>query len=83
MLYFPSSVEDRRTGKRFAIKKFNRPFQSVVHARRTFRELDMLSQLKHDNVMFYCYLSFCDGLFCLHKKDSIYNSILLLSHVTV
>jgi len=47
-----SSVLDGRTAKRVAIKKFNRPFQSHVHARRTFRELDLLSQLQHDNVRY-------------------------------
>jgi len=53
-LCFCSSVTDKRTGVKYAIKKFNRPFQSSTHARRTFRELQLLSQLHHDNVMCKC-----------------------------
>ena len=33
-----------------AIKKIARPFQSAVHAKRTYRELRMLKHMNHENV---------------------------------
>merc|ERR1712001_221019 len=33
-----------------AIKKIARPFQSAVHAKRTYRELRMLKHMVHENV---------------------------------
>lgn len=40
-----------------AIKKLARPFQSAVHAKRTYRELRMLKHMNHENVscMLICY----------------------------
>ena len=35
---------------RVAIKKLARPFQSQIHAKRTYRELKMLKHMKHENV---------------------------------
>ena len=42
-----------------AIKKIARPFQSQIHAKRTYRELKMLKHMKHENVstVFYVDLS--------------------------
>ncbi|CAD6192870.1 unnamed protein product [Caenorhabditis auriculariae] len=37
--------------ERVAIKKFFRPFQSTIHAKRTYRELKLLRTLSHDNVL--------------------------------
>lgn len=34
-----------------AIKKLARPFQSAVHAKRTYRELRMLKHMNHENVI--------------------------------
>merc|ERR1712172_462040 len=34
-----------------AIKKIARPFQSAVHAKRTYRELRMLKHMVHDNII--------------------------------
>jgi p38 MAP kinase len=34
-----------------AIKKIARPFQSAVHAKRTYRELRMLKHMNHDNII--------------------------------
>ncbi|CAD6993901.1 unnamed protein product [Ceratitis capitata] len=34
-----------------AIKKLTRPFQSAVHAKRTYRELRLLKHMDHDNVI--------------------------------
>ena len=50
------SAEDAQTrgadGKpvRVAIKKIARPFQSAIHAKRTYRELRMLKHMNHENV---------------------------------
>ena len=35
---------------RVALKKLARPFQSSVHALRTYRELRYLKHMKHENV---------------------------------
>ncbi|PIO61787.1 hypothetical protein TELCIR_16676 [Teladorsagia circumcincta] len=45
------TAEDLRTGERVAVKKFFRPFQSTIHAKRTYRELKLLRTLKHPNVL--------------------------------
>lgn len=45
-----SSAFDQKTGKKVAIKKLARPFQSAVHAKRTYRELRMLKHMNHENV---------------------------------
>jgi len=36
---------------RVAIKKLARPFQSQIHAKRTYRELKMLKHMKHENII--------------------------------
>lgn len=41
---------DTQTGEKVAIKKLSRPFQSPVHAKRTYRELKLLRHMKHENV---------------------------------
>lgn len=33
-----------------AVKKLSRPFQSIIHAKRTYRELRLLKHMKHENV---------------------------------
>ncbi|KAG8518002.1 Mitogen-activated protein kinase 11, partial [Galemys pyrenaicus] len=38
-------------GSKVAVKKLSRPFQSLIHARRTYRELRLLKHLKHENVI--------------------------------
>lgn len=45
-----SSAYDTRLRQKVAVKKLSRPFQSLVHARRTYRELRLLQHLKHENV---------------------------------
>eukprot|EP00794_Sanderia_malayensis_P005932 gene5932-6618_t len=45
------SANDTKTGQMIAVKKLSRPFQSVIHAKRTYRELQMLKYLKHENVI--------------------------------
>merc|ERR1712223_808255 len=34
-----------------AIKKISRPFQSAIHAKRTYRELRMLKHMNHENII--------------------------------
>ena len=41
---------DTTTAQKVAIKKLARPFQSAVHAKRTYRELRMLKHMNHENV---------------------------------
>jgi len=36
---------------RVAIKKIARPFQSAIHAKRTYRELRMLKHMRHENII--------------------------------
>uniref|UniRef100_A0A8D8RXT5 mitogen-activated protein kinase n=1 Tax=Cacopsylla melanoneura TaxID=428564 RepID=A0A8D8RXT5_9HEMI len=45
------SALDSVTGVKVAIKKIARPFQSAVHAKRTYRELRMLKHMNHENVI--------------------------------
>lgn len=46
-----SSAVDTKTNNRVAIKKLARPFQSAVHAKRTYRELKLLKHMRHENVI--------------------------------
>lgn len=46
-----SSAVDTVTNTRVAIKKLARPFQSAVHAKRTYRELKLLKHMRHENVI--------------------------------
>ncbi|XP_050978649.1 LOW QUALITY PROTEIN: mitogen-activated protein kinase 14B [Labeo rohita] len=45
------SALDSKTGLRVAVKKLSRPFQSIIHAKRTYRELRLLKHMKHENVI--------------------------------
>ncbi len=45
-----SSALDTETDIRVAVKQLARPFQSVVHAKRCYRELKLLKHMNHDNV---------------------------------
>ncbi|XP_034516513.1 mitogen-activated protein kinase 14 isoform X5 [Ailuropoda melanoleuca] len=46
-----SAAFDTKTGLRVAVKKLSRPFQSIIHAKRTYRELRLLKHMKHENVI--------------------------------
>uniref|UniRef100_A0A3B4AKX2 mitogen-activated protein kinase n=1 Tax=Periophthalmus magnuspinnatus TaxID=409849 RepID=A0A3B4AKX2_9GOBI len=46
-----SSAFDVKTGLKVAVKKLSRPFQSIIHAKRTYRELRLLKHMKHENVI--------------------------------
>lgn len=52
LFLFCSSAVDSVLGCKVAIKKLARPFQSAVHAKRTYRELRMLKHMNHENVSF-------------------------------
>ncbi|GBP96051.1 Mitogen-activated protein kinase p38b [Eumeta japonica] len=45
------SAVDTLHNMKVAIKKLARPFQSAVHAKRTYRELRMLKHMNHENVI--------------------------------
>nr|ARJ54259.1 p38 protein [Aurelia aurita] len=45
------SANDTKDGQMVAVKKLSRPFQSIIHAKRTYRELKLLRHLKHENVI--------------------------------
>lgn len=45
-----SSVIDMKAYQKLAVKKLSRPFQSIIHAKRTYRELRLLKHMKHENV---------------------------------
>jgi len=47
---FLSSAYDEKSGLKVAVKKLSRPFQSIIHAKRTYRELRLLKHMKHENV---------------------------------
>uniref|UniRef100_A0A3B4F6T7 mitogen-activated protein kinase n=1 Tax=Pundamilia nyererei TaxID=303518 RepID=A0A3B4F6T7_9CICH len=45
------SAIDQKTKEKVAIKKLYRPFQSLIHATRAYRELRLLRHIQHDNVI--------------------------------
>uniref|UniRef100_A0A7N8YJZ8 mitogen-activated protein kinase n=1 Tax=Mastacembelus armatus TaxID=205130 RepID=A0A7N8YJZ8_9TELE len=45
------SAYDVKAGLKVAVKKLSRPFQSTIHAKRTYRELRLLKHMKHENVI--------------------------------
>lgn len=50
-LFSPSSsAYDVVLRQKVAVKKLSRPFQSLIHCRRSYRELRLLKHMKHENV---------------------------------
>ncbi|KAM4609995.1 mitogen-activated protein kinase 14A [Polymixia lowei] len=45
------SAIDQQTKEKVAIKKLYRPFQSLIHAKRAYRELRLLRHIQDDNVI--------------------------------
>ncbi|XP_068453436.1 mitogen-activated protein kinase 14A isoform X1 [Clinocottus analis] len=45
------SAYDMKICMEVAVKKLSRPFQSIIHAKRTYRELRLLKHMKHENVI--------------------------------
>ena len=48
-----SAAFDTEHGTMVALKKLARPFQTTVHAKRTYREFRYLQHMKHENVSSY------------------------------
>ena len=46
-----TDIQMKHETPKVAIKKLARPFQSAIHAKRTYRELRMLKHMKHDNII--------------------------------
>ena len=44
------SAFDKSRQIHVAIKKISSPFQTPIHAKRTYREIKLLKHMKHDNV---------------------------------
>ncbi|XP_076597932.1 mitogen-activated protein kinase 14A [Chaetodon auriga] len=42
---------DQKTSEKVAIKKLYRPFQSLIHTKRAYRELRLLRHIQHENVI--------------------------------
>jgi len=67
-----------------AIKKIARPFQSAVHAKRTYRELRMLKHMVHENIigLLDCFTpvckldEFCDVYMVTHLMGADLNNII-------
>ncbi|EMP32320.1 Mitogen-activated protein kinase 14 [Chelonia mydas] len=70
-----SSAFDRKTGLRVAVKKLSRPFQSIIHAKRTYRELRLLKHMKHENV-----IGLLD-VFTPAKSLEEFNDVYLVTHL--
>uniref|UniRef100_A0A3B3DJQ2 mitogen-activated protein kinase n=1 Tax=Oryzias melastigma TaxID=30732 RepID=A0A3B3DJQ2_ORYME len=45
------SAMDQDSKEKVAIKKLYRPFQSLIHAQRAYRELRLLRHIQHENVI--------------------------------
>ncbi|KAJ8249917.1 hypothetical protein COCON_G00231330 [Conger conger] len=45
------SAYDVHLRQKVAVKKLSRPFQSLIHSRRSYRELRLLKHMKHENVI--------------------------------
>lgn len=45
------SATNTTTNEQVAIKKLSRPFQTTMHAKRSFRELKLLRHMDHENVI--------------------------------
>ncbi|KAJ8265538.1 hypothetical protein COCON_G00146370 [Conger conger] len=64
------SAIDQKTKEKVAIKKLYRPFQSLIHAKRAFRELRLLRHIQHDNVI--CLLNVFTPDSSLEKFQTFY-----------
>lgn len=79
-----SSVQADGSFLKVAIKKIARPFQSAVHAKRTYRELRMLKHMIHENIigLLDCFTpvtsidQFCDVYMVTHLMGADLNNII-------
>lgn len=74
---------DQKTKEKVAIKKLYRPFQSLIHAKRAYRELRLLRHIHHENVI--CLLDVFTPDHTLEKFQTFYMVMPLvaqdLSHI--
>ncbi|XP_056130050.1 mitogen-activated protein kinase 14A isoform X1 [Lampris incognitus] len=66
---------DEKTSLKIAVKKLSRPFQSIIHAKRTYRELRLLKHMKHENVIGL--LDVFTPATCLEE----FNDVYLVTHL--
>ncbi|XP_048110765.1 mitogen-activated protein kinase 14B isoform X3 [Alosa alosa] len=69
------SAYDVKIGLKVAVKKLSRPFQSIIHAKRTYRELRLLKHMKHENV-----IGLLD-VFSPHVTLKEFNDVYLVTHL--
>ncbi|CAF4796386.1 unnamed protein product [Pieris macdunnoughi] len=69
------SAIDTVHNMKVAIKKLARPYQSAVHAKRTYRELRMLKHMNHENV-----IGLLD-VFTPEKNLEDFNQVYLVTHL--
>lgn len=76
---------DRSRQIHVAIKKISNPFQTPIHAKRTYREMKLLKHMKHDNVS-NCVVA-CFTLYWLthailppFRSSDYWTCLLLLPH---
>ncbi|EDW81189.1 uncharacterized protein Dwil_GK11930 [Drosophila willistoni] len=65
-------VKNGSTTTKVAIKKLARPFQSAVHAKRTYRELRLLKHMDHENVI---------GLLDIFHPNPPNSTLYLVTHL--
>lgn len=71
-----AAAEKHPEGERVAIKKFTRPFQSAIHAKRTHRELRLLRLMCHENVIHMLDV-FTPEPDAAHLNDVYFSSVLM------
>uniref|UniRef100_A0A8C2ARV9 mitogen-activated protein kinase n=1 Tax=Cyprinus carpio TaxID=7962 RepID=A0A8C2ARV9_CYPCA len=84
------SALDTKSGLRVAVKKLSRPFQSMIHAKRTYRELRLLKHMKHENVIGLldafspatCLAGFNDVYLVTHLMGADLNNIVKCQKLT-
>lgn len=64
------SAIDQKSNEKVAIKKLYRPFQSLIHAKRAYRELRLLRHIQNENVI--CLLDVFTPDFSLEKFQTFY-----------
>jgi len=69
------SPQPDRSYLKVAIKKIARPFQSAVHAKRTYRELRMLKHMTHENI-----IGLLDAFTPINSLDE-FNDVYMVTHL--